>query len=200
MPATGRAARCARTDAATGAWHPTTSRRPTRRTRRRSGPAPWARRRDASGWCRYRREAAWLPACRSSRAPPGRGLDGGEDAAVAGATTEVARQRFAHLEVGGRRPPVEQIVHGDDETRCAETALHGALVDEGLLDVGELAAVAEALDGRDVVPDGGGRQHEARAHQDTVDEHRARPALALLARALGPWEPEPLPQHEQQAL
>ena len=39
-----------------------------------------------------------------------------------------------------------------------------------------------------------------RAHELAVDEHAARPALALLARALGAEQPEPLAQHVQQAL
>src|SRR4029077_14240698 len=45
-----------------------------------------------------------------------------------------------------------------------------------------------------------GRQHEARADQLAVDEHAARPALALLARPLGTVETEPLAQHVEQAL
>ena len=43
----------------------------------------------------------------------------------------------------------------------------------------------EPLDGDDRLADGGRREHEARAHQSPVDEHGARAALALLARALG---------------
>ncbi len=44
------------------------------------------------------------------------------------------------------------------------------------------------------------RQHEARAHEAIVDEHAARPALALLARALGGHQAEPLAQHVEQVL
>ena len=49
-------------------------------------------------------------------------------------------------------------------------------------------------------PTARGRQHQARAHQHAVDEHRARAALALLARVLRPGQAETLAQHVEQAL
>ena len=44
------------------------------------------------------------------------------------------------------------------------------------------------------------REHQARAHQHAVEEHRARAALTLLAARLRRREPEALAQHVQQAL
>ena len=95
---------------------------------------------------------------------------------------------------------LEQGVGGHHQARRAEPALHGAGVDEGPLHVGRRARLGEALDRDDRQVDGAGRQHEARADQLAVDEHAARAALALLARALGAEQPEPLAQHVQQAL
>ena len=82
----------------------------------------------------------------------------------------------------------------------AEAALHGAGVDERLLHVARRARLGEPLDGDDRLRRPPSRQHQARAHQPAVDEHRARPALALLAGALGGHQPEPLAQHVQQVL
>src|ERR1700716_1761012 len=42
-------------------------------------------------------------------------------------------------------------------------------------------------------------QPEARAHQLPIHQDRARPALALFACVLAAPEPEPFPQHGQQA-
>jgi hypothetical protein len=94
----------------------------------------------------------------------------------------------------------EQVVHGDDQARRAEAALHRALVHEGLLHRGEAAVRAEALDGGDLPAGGRRRQHQARAHEHAVDEHGARAALALLAGCLGAGQAEPLAQDVEQAL
>ncbi len=92
------------------------------------------------------------------------------------------------------------VVGGHHQAGRAEAALHGAGLDERPLHVGRRTGLGEALDRRDGEADRARRQHEARAHQLAVDEDAARPALALLARALGAVEPEPLAQHVQQAL
>ena len=57
------------------------------------------------------------------------------------------------------------------------------VVDERALHVAERAALVglQAFDGDDLGADRRRREHEARAHQRAVDEHRARAALALLA-------------------
>src|SRR5262249_6030123 len=59
---------------------------------------------------------------------------------------------------------------------------------------------AEALDGDDLVPAGLDREHEAGADEHAVEEHRARPTLALLARVLRSGQLEPLAQREEKAL
>ena len=102
--------------------------------------------------------------------------------------------------IGRLRVAVEQGVGGHDQPGRAEPALHGAGVDERPLHVGRRARLGEALDGDDRLVDGAGREHEARADQLAVDEHAARAALALLARALGAEQAEPLAQHVEQAL
>ena len=95
---------------------------------------------------------------------------------------------------------VEQRVRGHDQPGRAEPALHRAGIDERLLHVAGRAERGDALDGDDRLADAPRGQHEAGAHQLAVDQHAARAALALLARALAAHQAEPLAQHVQQAL
>ena len=59
---------------------------------------------------------------------------------------------------------------------------------------------AEALDRDDLVAVGLRGQHEARADERAVEEHRARAAFALLARVLRAGQAEPLAERVEQAL
>ena len=88
----------------------------------------------------------------------------------------------------------------DDEPGRAEAALHGARGDERALHRVQAAVGGEALDGHDLAAVGLRAVHEAGAHELAVEQHRAGAALALLARALGARQVEPLAQHEEQAL
>ena len=109
-------------------------------------------------------------------------------------------QLLADLGDGRVRAALQQRVRGHDQARRAEATLHGAGIDEGALQVCRRGRLGETLDGDDRAVDGARRQHEAGAHEVTVDEHRARPALPLLAGALRAHQPEPLAQHVEQAL
>src|SRR6266511_3659691 len=128
------------------------------------------------------------------------GVEGGEDPAVPGAAAQVAGDGLAQRELVGVRPAVEQVVHGHDHPGDAEAALHGTLLEEGPLDVGQLALGAQALDSADVAADRVGGHHAAGGHQGAVEHHRAGAALALLAGVLGTGEGEALPEHVEQAL
>ena len=123
-----------------------------------------------------------------------------EDLHVAGAAAEVARQRLADLVVARLRAVLEQVGRRDDEARRAEAALHRARLDERLLHAVQPVAVGEPLDRDHVVPVRLRRQHEARAHEHAVEQHRARAALALLARVLRARHVELLAQRVEQRL
>src|SRR5512132_723553 len=128
------------------------------------------------------------------------GVEGGEDPAVPGAAAQVAGEGLAQGQLVGVGPAVQQVVHGHDHPGDAEDALHRPLLDEGPLDVGQLARGAEPLDGADVAAGGVGAHHAAGGDQDPVQQHRAGAALALLAGVLGAGQAEALAQHVQQAL
>ena len=85
----------------------------------------------------------------------------------------------------------EQVGGRDDQPRRAEPALHRARLDERLLHPVQPIAVREPLDRRHLVPVGLRGEHEARADERPVEQHRARAALALLARVLRAREAEP---------
>src|SRR4029077_1348908 len=61
------------------------------------------------------------------------------------------------------------------------------------------AVVGQPLHRDDLVPFRLRGQHQARAHELAVKQHRARPALPLLARVLGTGEAELLAEREEQA-
>src|SRR5581483_6084134 len=104
------------------------------------------------------------------------------------------------LVVGRARHAREQVAGRHHEPGRAEAALDGARLDERLLHRVELAVAREPLDRHDVVPVGLRREHEARADEPAVEEHRAGAALALLAGVLRAGEAEVLAQREEQAL
>src|SRR5581483_8041266 len=125
---------------------------------------------------------------------------GVDDLHVARAAAEVAGERLADLVVRRARVAAQQVDGRDDEAGRAEAALHGAGVDERLLDGVELAAVREPLHRRHLVPVRLRGEHEARADEHAVEQHRARAALALLARVLRARQAELLAQRKEQRL
>src|SRR5215212_9134764 len=125
---------------------------------------------------------------------------GVEDLRVARAATEIARERLADLVLVRLGLVREQVRGRDHEPGCAETALHGARLDEGLLNAMEPAVVGQALDRHHLVAVGLSSEDETRADERPVQQNRARPALALLARVLRPGQLEPLAQRVEQAL
>src|SRR6266508_672345 len=128
------------------------------------------------------------------------GVEGGEDPAVSGAAAQVAGDGLAQRELVGVGPAVQQVVDRDDHPGDAEAALHGTLLDEGPLDVGQLALGGQTLDGADVAADRVGGHDAAGGDEDPVQHERAGAALALLAGVLRAGKAESLPEHVEQAL
>ena len=74
------------------------------------------------------------------------------------------------------------------------------MLDERLLQRVQLAVRAEPLDRGDRATFVLDRQRQAREDSLAVDQHRAGAARALVAALLRAREPEPLPEHVEQAL
>src|SRR4051794_13685796 len=126
---------------------------------------------------------------------------GVDDLLVARAAAEVAGERLADLRVARARIARQQVVRGDDQPRRAEAALHAAGLDERALPLVQLAVGRrDPLDGHDLAALGLRGKHETRADELAVEVHRARAALALLARVLRAGEVEVLAQRGEQAL
>ena len=138
---------------------------------------------------------SWRCVCCARRAHArGRQPDRVEDLRVAGAAAEVAGELLADLVVPRARHALEQRRGRDDEARRAEAALHRPRLDERLLDAVQPVLAAQPLDRRHLVAVRLRRQDEARAHELAVEQHRARAALALLARVLRAGQPERVAQ------
>src|SRR5215212_1344737 len=134
------------------------------------------------------------------RSRAGRQLHSVEDLRVARAAAEVAGQRLSDLVLARARASRQQVDGCDDEARRAEAALNRAGLGEGRLNRVQLAVFAQALHGHELMAVSLGRDDEAGADELAVEEHRARPALALLAGVLGAGKAETLAKNVEQAL
>ena len=72
----------------------------------------------------------------------------------------------------------------------AEAALERVALADRLLQRVQVLGVAEALDGEHLLAPGLDREHEARPDGDTVDDHGAGAADAVLAAEMGAGQPE----------
>ena len=124
-----------------------------------------------------------------------------EDLRVPRTAAEVAAQRLADLVVRGLRHPPQEIHRRHDQPGRAEPALHRPRRRERLLHRMQLPLRRpQPLHGHDLVPVRLRGQHQASAHELSVQQDRARPALSLLARVLRPRQPQVLAQRVEQAL
>src|ERR1051325_4407169 len=126
-------------------------------------------RRDTPGW-------RTTSACRRS-------FDGGADAPIGAAATDVPRHRGVDIGVGRMRLGREQRRGGHDLTRLAVAALHDLHVEPRLLDAFAARRLSHGLDGRDALPGhrgtgGGGGEGGA---------PRPRAPVAAPAAAPRPW-------------
>src|SRR5205809_3051521 len=83
-------------------------------------------------------------------------------------------------------------------TLFRSAALHGAAVEERLLDRVEPSVLGQALDRRHGATIGLDGEVGAGAHRQPVHEHGARAAHLGVARALGALEVEPVTEHVEQ--
>ncbi len=116
--------------------------------------------------------------------------DGGEDADIAAAATEIAVEGVGDLSVGGLGGGFEQDDRAKDHTGDAVAALHGFGIEEGLLDAMEPAVLCEAFNGCDLFAFGKTGGSEAGSNGLAVEENSAGAALAFATTVLGAGEVE----------
>src|SRR5262249_17095784 len=117
-----------------------------------------------------------------------RGVD---DALVAGAPAEVARDRDPHLLLGGVRIVAQEFEQGGQHAGRAEAALQAMVVAERFLKRGQLLVVRrDPLDREDLVPVRLHGEHQAGAGRLAVEQDGAGTAHAMLAAEMGAGEAE----------
>ena len=116
--------------------------------------------------------------------------DAVDDALVARAAAEVARQRLPDRGLVGIGVVLQERGGGDQHPRRAEAALEGVPLEAALLHRVEAVAVGQPLDRRDGAAVGLHRQGEARPHRLPVEQDRARPAHPVLAAQVRAGQPE----------
>ncbi len=127
-------------------------------------------------------------------------LDGSDDVGVGSAAADVAVHGVLDVVVGGADVFFENGHGGHDLAGGAVAALVAVVLDEGGLHGVEVAGLADAFDGGDLV--GGGRVHEGEGHAgvdaSAVDVDGAGSALAVVAALLGAGQVEVLAQAVEQ--
>ena len=89
---------------------------------------------------------------------------------------------------------------GADLAGRAVAALESVVLNEGLLHRVQAANGAQALDGGDFRPVLHHREHEAAVDALAVEQHRARPALPMVAALLRTGELQPLAEEVEERL
>ena len=107
---------------------------------------------------------------------------------MSAAAAQIAGQRLFDLGVGGLGVFVEQRFGGHDHAIDAVAALHGLLVDKGLLDLVHLLGGAETFEGGDGLVLRAAHRGDAGADGVAVDDYGASAALRQAAAELGAVE------------
>src|ERR1039457_5964119 len=123
----------------------------------------------------------------------GRLLDGRDDAEVSAAAADVAVHVAHDVFAAGVRGFLQQRHAGDDHAGSAIAALHGALLEEGVLQ-----RVVDAFDGRDLFAGGGAHGEFTRADGLAIEQHGAGAALAFAASVLGAGKVEVVAEDGEQ--
>src|SRR5687767_13473564 len=120
------------------------------------------------------------------------GVEGGiDDALIAGAAAEIARDGDAHLLLGRIGIVAQKLEQRRQHARRAEAALQAVIVAERFLERMKLGGRRrDAFDGQDLVAVRLHREHQARARGEAVEQDRAGAADAVLAAEMGAGEAE----------
>jgi hypothetical protein len=94
--------------------------------------------------------------------------------------------------LGRRRVALEQGGGGDQQAGRAEPALQATVLDERVLERGQVAVIGKALDGDDLPAIRLRSQHQARARRAPVHHHGAGAAVAVRAALFRTCQPQPV--------
>src|SRR4029434_4356000 len=108
---------------------------------------------------------------------PGGALDRAHDAHVRAAAEQIRGERLLDLAIARMRILIEQCLCLHDHAVDAVAALHGLLINEGLLQPVRMLGAAQALERRDLRVTDTADRIKARAYCLAVDMNRARAAL-----------------------
>src|SRR5215468_5121891 len=122
---------------------------------------------------------------------PSRLLDRLPNARIGATAADVPRHCLVDIGVGGRGHLREQRRGGHDLAGLTVAALNDLEAEPGLLNALAHGSIADRLDGRDGLPDGGAHRHHAGPPRDAVQVHGAGAAqcIALPPIAHSWWRP-----------
>src|SRR5712672_866636 len=108
-----------------------------------------------------------------------------DDRLIAGAAAVISGKMLADFLAVRFALLLQQILRGHQHARRAVAALKGVAVTKGSLEIGDLTAVGQSLDGFDRCAMRLHREHQAGAHDLAIDTHGAGPANTVLAADMG---------------
>src|SRR5580704_10063617 len=135
-----------------------------------------------------------------SALPPRRDFHRLDNFRIGGAAAEIAREIMNDVVVARVGMFLQQLMHHEHESRCAEAALERATVDERLLHDRQRAIGIERFDRGDALAVDPGREIKAARHRLVVDQHGAAAAQALAAAFARAEQAEALQQLDQVAM
>src|SRR6266850_5239636 len=126
-------------------------------------------------------------------------FDGGGDTLVGSATTDVAIHGTHDLMVRRLRVFSQQREGGENHAGCAEAALHGVVLQKGLLERMQAPVLFETLDGDDGLVADSSNLRMAGTGGHTIDQDGAGAALAFTAAIFTAGEIEIVAQNAEQS-
>src|SRR4029450_8480758 len=128
-----------------------------------------------------------------------RGLfDGGANARVGAATTDIARHGRVDLDIARIGIALEKSRRGHDLARLAVAALHDFNIEPSPLDLGSAFGFPDRFDRRNFLADDVGHRGDAGPYRAAVEMHGASSAQSNPTAELRPSEPDDVAQHPQE--
>jgi hypothetical protein len=107
------------------------------------------------------------------------------DLHITRAAADISMEPAADLLFGGVGIFIQEGFGRQDHPRGAETALHGKMIDESLLQGVQVPFFSQPFDGQNLFPLGLSRQQEAAFDCPAVQENRAGAAISIVAAQFG---------------
>jgi hypothetical protein len=124
-------------------------------------------------------------------------VNGTKNTVMHTAPADVDFECFADIRIGGIGIVIEETFYGNDHAGCAETALRGLFVQEGLLDRMKCSRITQPLQCNEFRLSDVPHRHLTRRNGRTIDQDLARTALFKSAAKASSRQLQLVPENGQ---